>query len=220
MGPICCALDVLQGDKEVELGYLLPTLSILNQRLTELQQRSQNPLALCGPLVTALKTGINNRFEQLLIKPDAQLAAVVNPRFKLDWVPVDAVKMALIEQLKRRVRALNQASNTADQTTSSPVTSDSDTASNISDFFAQISAARKQRIRLETTGDDAGAEADRYLAERSLELSSLNCFPAIKQLYIKLNTGLPASAAVERLFFLVVEYLHHCALDYQPNMSK
>jgi hypothetical protein len=64
-----------------------------------------------------------------------------------------------------------------------------------------------QRIRLETTGDDAGAEVDRYLATRSLELSSLKCCPAIKQLYIKLNTGLSASAAVERLFPLVVEYL-------------
>jgi len=181
---------------------MLPTLSILNQRLAELQQRSHSSLVLCGSLVIALVAGINKRFEQQIAYPDAQLAAVVNPRFKLDWVPDDALRLALIDQLKRRARALTDASNAADHTSESPATSDSDTASNVSDFFARINAARRQRIRVENSMDDAGAEVDRYLADRSSEISSLHCYPTIKQLYVKLNTGLPASAAVERLFSL------------------
>ena len=55
---------------------------------------------------------------------------------------------------------------------------------------------------MEISGDDAGAEVDRYLADRSSELSSLHCYLNIKLLYVKLNTGLPASASVERLFSL------------------
>ena len=36
MRPVCCALDVLQGDKAVGLGYLLPTISILKQQMDDL----------------------------------------------------------------------------------------------------------------------------------------------------------------------------------------
>ena len=50
--------------------------------------------------------------------------------------------------------------------------------------------------------DDMSAEVDRYLNDCSSDLSSLNAYPHIKQLYVALNTGLPASAAVERVFSL------------------
>ena len=55
---------------------------------------------------------------------------------------------------------------------------------------------------MESSGDDVVAEVDRYLSDGSSELSSLHSYPNIKKLYITLNTGLPASAAVERLFSL------------------
>jgi hypothetical protein len=45
-------------------------------------------------------------------------------------------------------------------------------------------------------------EVDNYLEDPSSELSSLFKYPNIFKLYVKLNTGLPASAAVERLFSL------------------
>ena len=68
-----------------------------------------------------------------------------------------------------------------------------------SDFFARISAARKQWI--ENSADDASTEVDRrYLANSCTELPSLNSYPNIKNLYISLNTGLPASTAMEHLF--------------------
>jgi len=41
-----------------------------------------------------------------------------------------------------------------------------------------------------------------YLRDPSTELSSLEAYPNIRQVYLKLNTELPASAAVERLFSL------------------
>jgi len=50
--------------------------------------------------------------------------------------------------------------------------------------------------------DDMSAEVDRYLNDCSSDLSSLNAYPHIKQLYVALNTGLPTSAAVERVFSL------------------
>ena len=47
--------------------------------------------------------------------------------------------------------------------------------------------------------DDISAEVDQYLNDCSSDLSSLNVYPHIKQLYVVLNTGLPASAAVEHV---------------------
>ena len=98
------------------------------------------------------------------MKPDAQLAAVVHPRFKLDWITDDAQKSALAEMLKRCVRALiscSTADGQADGSLSMEIC-----GAETSDFFARISAARKQRI--EITADDAGTEVDRcgrYLAD-------------------------------------------------------
>jgi hypothetical protein len=109
-------------------------------------------------------------------------------------VTEDGQKSRLIDQLKRRVTAISN--NITDETTESSVEEGTDE----SDSFSRISVARRHRV--ENTGDEAGAEVDRYLADRSTELSSLTCYPNIRKLYITLNTGLPASAAVRRLFSL------------------
>lgn len=56
MKPICKALDVLQGDTYVSLGYLLPTINAIHKALNDLKD-----LVYCKPLVIALKRGLNHR---------------------------------------------------------------------------------------------------------------------------------------------------------------
>ena len=85
MQPICCALDIWQGDKAVGMGYLHPTTSVLSQQLDGLENQIQNPLIFCGPLVVALKQGISKQFEPLIVKPDAQLAAMLSTH-SLSWI--------------------------------------------------------------------------------------------------------------------------------------
>ena len=58
------------------------------------------------------------------------------------------------------------------------------------DFFTSMKVRRSQG-----TG-----ELDGYLACASSKMDLLQSFPHIKKLALKLNTGLPASAACERLF--------------------
>jgi len=53
MKPISIALDVLQGEKHVCIGYLLPTITAVTKELNEL-----NNLNYCRPLVNALKNGL------------------------------------------------------------------------------------------------------------------------------------------------------------------
>jgi hypothetical protein len=49
---------------------------------------------------------------------------------------------------------------------------------------------------------------EKYLADKNDELSSLDNYPGIEKLFLTPNTGSPASAAVERLFFLGEYSLH------------
>ena len=71
--PVCCALDVLQGEKDVGLGHLLPTLAVVKGQLTDML--ADNKLSVCGPIVHLLLNGIENRFKLMLTNTNAQLAA-------------------------------------------------------------------------------------------------------------------------------------------------
>ena len=107
MGPLCQALDILQGEKAVSLGYLLPTLHIINTQLDDLLHSANNELTICEPLLLSLKTGIQQRFGDLMNKVDAKLAAVTIPKFKLDWVGDPIQRSHLLQLLKRRGSSLS-----------------------------------------------------------------------------------------------------------------
>lgn len=57
MKHIATGLDVLQGEKHVCVGYLLPIISAINKALNEISS-----LNVYRPLVHALKTGLNKRY--------------------------------------------------------------------------------------------------------------------------------------------------------------
>jgi len=76
MRPVCCALDVLQGQQVVGLGYLLPTISVVKHQLSSITGRSTNTLTVCKPLITALQTGNDKWFGPMFADVNAQLAAV------------------------------------------------------------------------------------------------------------------------------------------------
>ena len=60
----------------------------------------------------------------------------------------------------------------------------------------------ENRLKDRFVADNTMDEVDNYLADTSSSLTSLTAYPNVRQLYIQMNTGLPASAAVERLFSL------------------
>jgi hypothetical protein len=70
------------ASKACNLGYLLPTLVILQQRLQALRGTVKHVL----PLIDSLLNGIEQRFGGLFEDNDLLLAAVTHPRFKLDWI--------------------------------------------------------------------------------------------------------------------------------------
>jgi len=48
------ALDILQGDKNVSLRYLLPTINAVHKSLNDMKN-----IVYCKPLVVSLKRGLN-----------------------------------------------------------------------------------------------------------------------------------------------------------------
>ncbi|XP_060860233.1 uncharacterized protein LOC132937431 [Metopolophium dirhodum] len=56
MKPISRALDILQGDKNVSLGYLLPTINAVHKSLNDMKN-----IVFCRPLFIALKRRLNKR---------------------------------------------------------------------------------------------------------------------------------------------------------------
>ena len=199
MAPIACGLDVLQGELVISLGYLLPTMCIVKSQLLELLDRP-TPLTICQPLVRALLDGIDRRFGAAFDDTKAQLAAVV-PKFKLDWIENPVQKALIVDQLKRVVKKEHQTMEQQQGCTSSAKSHQVQTMTgNLppKDFFACLTSRRNNTV----TKPDADAEVDSYLADPSVELSSLAAYSNIHRVHVQLNTGLPSSAAVERLFSL------------------
>ena len=75
MEPLARALDILQGDKNLYIGYLLPTLVSLRNRLQSLKPGLKH----AGPLVEALLTGIDHRIHGYSERYDLILASAPYP---------------------------------------------------------------------------------------------------------------------------------------------
>ena len=136
---------------------------------------------------------------------------MVHPKFKLDWLDDDGLRIEITTLLKNALTQLCQqlvprTSHRAQEGTTTPAamststssTDNSATLSSSNNFFARLAAKR-------STGRnsiDIGQEVEKCLTDPSSEVQSLQLYPNIRKLYVKLNTGLPSSASVERLFSL------------------
>lgn len=58
MKPLSCALDVLQRQEHMFIGYLLPTLAILEKRI---KYEAMKGLTYCGSLASSVLAGIEKR---------------------------------------------------------------------------------------------------------------------------------------------------------------
>ena len=84
MRPLTEALDILQADVKVSIGYLLPTLTILMNKMESL--RKKPGIIHCKPYISAIISALNDRFEACFDDEDLCLAAMVHPKFKLTWI--------------------------------------------------------------------------------------------------------------------------------------
>ncbi len=84
MRPLTEALDVFQADKKVSIGYLLPTLTILMNKMESLRRKTG--IVHCKAFISSIISSLNVRFAHCFNDEELCLAAMVHQKFKLSWI--------------------------------------------------------------------------------------------------------------------------------------
>ncbi|XP_067208348.1 uncharacterized protein [Linepithema humile] len=178
MKSLAQALDILQSESGMYMGYLLLVLKTLQEKLEKL---NKNGFTNCQSLITAIQQGLNKRFFTIFEKKELIIASCLHPKFKLNWINGEERKLAknYLEDLLG-IRS-NESSQNLDE--------------NLDDHDDFL-AFNQQTKEVES----AQEELHRFLKSNNCNISMLNDYTAIKKLFIKYNTALPSSAFVERMF--------------------
>jgi len=102
MKPVTQALNILQSEGKMFVGFLLPTISILREKLSNLQATANT----CIPLVNAVLAGIDRRFAEIFRDKEGIAAAILHPQFRTTWTD----DHTLIDLGMRHIRFLLQTS--------------------------------------------------------------------------------------------------------------
>jgi len=184
MEPLCVCLDVLQGEKHMYFGYLLPCITSLKQKYDDIL--SEKKLIYCDFLVILLKNSVEKRFNNQLSDPFLLSATLSHPYFKTAWLNNSDKKERALSFFKESCLEMFEQQNLSECESS-----DSDNASN---FFDWSKNKSKLTLPLEQ-------EISNFLTKSPTKnLGSLTETPTIRKVFVKFNTPLPSSAAVERVF--------------------
>ncbi|XP_034250170.1 uncharacterized protein LOC117650700 [Thrips palmi] len=113
MQPVAMALDILQRDKNMFAGYLIPTVLSMEAQLKLRRSMNGKPLKYCDVLARTLITAIrtSRRFSHYLEDEELRLAAALIPCFKLDWEKDETKRAELKDALIRRAERIELPSD-------------------------------------------------------------------------------------------------------------
>lgn len=199
MEPLAKGLDLLQGEENCFLGFILPTLIQIKETLNSLTD-----LMYCEPLKNAILSGILKRFSHVLDLENNSsksyiLATISLPKFKLKWLTdkekFDNVKLLILSEMEKIHKFMNKNISSDDMDTDeddffkilkNEYSDDNDKRMNMNGRNSSLSVCTVQLLK--------------YLDDKSKDLKSLYNYNIIFEIFKLYNTVLPSSAPVERLF--------------------
>ena len=104
MAPVAASLDILQGEQNCSLGYVLPTLTVLKGKLQKVTVKHTRPLR------DALLRGIDSRFANLFCDKEFLMAAVTHPMFKLAWIEDSSLRAQCTQMLEQAISSTRYVS--------------------------------------------------------------------------------------------------------------
>lgn len=224
--PVAYALNLLQREKYMFLGYLLPTVYSLIRQLESRRKMNGKPLKHCLPLLNEMIRSISSerRFGCMMTDRDLIVATSLIPCFKLDWDGLnqysnkEEIKEILLKQMgeiddgthpcaRNSIASCNTKNDGHHDSFDGEQHSESPDEDSM--FFGLDLSALSRHSSI---SDDESIEEElaRFLSstgnESIEECYGEQCkkpFRRLKQLFLFHNTALPSSASVERLFSLV-----------------
>lgn len=211
MKPVACCLDILQGEDKAYMGILLPTLQLMKDQLAALRNDSsivegQELINYLLEHPTKRDKAFKGRFEHLFEDKDLLIATALHPQFKLGVVGYlnpqkkGEVKRAILSEVLRKITPVEGSGG-----------GDVQPRVVVEDPFRymreQIVIDSQSQSRLE---EDVEKSYDGWNGlpcddSSNSSIVSPDQFPLLhrsawKEMFIKYNTPLPSSAAVERMF--------------------
>ncbi|XP_039513041.1 uncharacterized protein LOC120468591 [Pimephales promelas] len=175
MSPIAKALNIMQTEVNVHMGWLVPTITLLSVKLDRLLTSSK----FCEPLIFALQEGIQQRFGPMLLDPELIAAAILLPKFRTSWTSNEDLLKLGMNYIKTHLEQEPVQSNQSEQQEKEE---------------EDYSDIMKDNVQ------ETSKQLDVYLASTATTMVVLKSVHAVYRLSLKVNTPLPASAACERLF--------------------
>jgi hypothetical protein len=143
--------------------------------------------------------GIDRRFQSILSDKEYLVASVLHPQFKLHFLPEDArlntkrMVLAYVHEVAEessRETVNGEAGVMMSSTSDNAMTEDDD------DLYSFMNTAQQ----FAEAGNPITREVETFLEAKSTNIQSLADYPAVAKAFVKANSTLPSSAAVERLF--------------------
>lgn len=193
MEPLAVALDILQGEKNMYFGFLLPTISILLSKYDDLLTKKR--LNYCATLINIIKTSIETRFRKEQADKFLVIAALSHPYFKTLWINNNIIKDLAVANFKEAVLKKSksegiESSNIDDENIENTNTHSDETSS----FFSWSKMPSNSNISIE---NEVSSFLNKSPTKNLLVLEETS---NIKKVFIEHNTPLPSSASVERIF--------------------
>ena len=177
---IAHAIVILQGEQNCHLGYILSTIATIRLKLDSISTKYTIILK------HAHLEGINCRFGSF---EEFIMAAVTHPRFKVTRASDIMQKVKVTEVLDKACATLMQQQERERMQVNAPAEPVRELTNN--NFFTFTMASTNN------TPINAGWS---YLQDPDISFSMLHRHPIIKTKFLRYNSSLPSSAAVERLF--------------------